>query len=201
VTDIFGTLGLDKPDISILDEGFLKQISCLPTKNLAAELLQRLLEDEIKSRGRKNVHQAKDFTNKLEEAIKKYRNRGLTTAQVIEELIKLAKEIAEAKPPEGVTEDEHAFYQALRENEAAVRELGDPILYALAHELTDKLRKSATIDWQKRKSARAKMRMLVKVLLSKYRYPPDNQPEAIERVIEQAELFADEWGVEYPTVR
>lgn len=200
VTDIYTTLGIDKPDISILDEGFLKQISCLPTKNLAAELLQRLLEDEIKSRGRRNILQAKEFTTKLQEAIAKYRNRGLTTAQVIDELIKLAKEIAEAKPPAGVSEDEHAFYQALRENESAVRELGDPVLFALAHELTEKLRKSATIDWQKRKSARARMKMLVKVLLSKYRYPPDNQPEAIERVIEQAELFADEWGVEYPTV-
>lgn len=200
VTDIYTTLNLEKPDISVLDENFLKQISEMPTKNLAAELLQRLIEDEIKSRSRKNVQQAKEFTSKLEEAINKYRNRGLTTAQIIEELINLAKEITAAKPPEGVSEDEYAFYQALCENESAVRELGDPILQALAHELTDKLRKSATIDWQKRKSARARMKMLVKVLLSKYRYPPDNQPEAIERVIEQAELFADEWGIEYPMV-
>ncbi|MCB5266192.1 MAG: type I restriction endonuclease subunit R [Candidatus Cloacimonetes bacterium] len=200
VTDIYGTLDIDKPDISILDENFLKQISELPTKNLAAELMQRLIEDEIRARGRKNVQQAKEFTSKLEEAINKYRNRGLTTAQVIEELINLAKEIVETQPPTGVSEDEYAFYQALCKNESAVRELGDPILYALAHELTDKMRKSATIDWQKRKSARARMRMLIKVLLTKYRYPPDKQPEAIELVIEQAELFADEWGVEYPTV-
>ncbi|MCG7882593.1 MAG: type I restriction endonuclease subunit R [Candidatus Thiodiazotropha endolucinida] len=200
VQDLFGTLGLEKPDISVLDESFLKQISEMPTKNLAAELLQRLIEDEVKARSRRNVVQAKEFTDKLEEAINKYRNRGLTTAQVIEELIQLAKEISAARPPEGMGEDEFAFYQALCENESAVRELGDPILRALAHELTDKMRKSATIDWQKRQSARARMRMLIKVLLTKYRYPPDKQPAAVEKVIEQAELFADEWGIEHPSV-
>ncbi|MFC1379669.1 MAG: DUF3387 domain-containing protein, partial [gamma proteobacterium symbiont of Clathrolucina costata] len=200
VQDLFGTLGLEKPDISVLDESFLKQISEMPTKNLAAELLQRLIEDEVKARSRRNVVQAKEFTDKLEEAIHKYRNRGLTTAQVIEELIQLAKEISAARPPEGMGEDEFAFYQALCENESAVRELGDPILRALAHELTDKMRKSATIDWQKRQSARARMRMLIKVLLTKYRYPPDKQPAAVEKVIEQAELFADEWGIEHPSV-
>ncbi len=200
VNDIFGTLGLDKPDISVLDEHFLKQIAAMPTKNLAAELLQRLISDEVKSRSRKNASQGKKFTDKLKEAINKYSNRGLTTAQVIKELLALAKEINGAKPPDGMGEDEYAFYQALCENESAVLELGDPILKALAHELTDKMRKSATIDWQKRNSARARMKMLIKVLLAKYRYPPDNQPEAIELVIEQAELFADEWGIERPGV-
>ncbi|WP_419611917.1 DUF3387 domain-containing protein, partial [Thiolapillus sp.] len=153
VQDLYRTLGLEKPDISVLDETFLQQISEMPTKNLAAELLQRLIEDEVKARSRKNVVQAKEFTKKLEEAINKYRNRALTTVQVIEELIQLAKEINEAKPPEGLTDEEFAFYQALVQNESAVRELGHPTLRALAHELTDKLRKSATINWQTRKSA------------------------------------------------
>ncbi|WP_419625291.1 type I restriction enzyme endonuclease domain-containing protein, partial [Thiolapillus sp.] len=178
VQDLYRTLGLEKPDISVLDESFLQQISEMPTKNLAAELLQRLIEDEVKARSRKNVVQAKEFTKKLEEAINKYRNRALTTVQVIEELIQLAKEINEAKPPEGLTDEEFAFYQALVQNESAVRELGHPALIALAHDLTDKLRKSATINWQTRKSARAEMIAMIKVLLARHRYPPDAQKEA-----------------------
>uniref|UniRef100_UPI003AF9D4D2 type I restriction endonuclease subunit R n=1 Tax=Thiolapillus sp. TaxID=2017437 RepID=UPI003AF9D4D2 len=198
VQDLYRTLGLEKPDISVLDESFLQQISEMPTKNLAAELLQRLIEDEVKARSRKNVVQAKEFTKKLEEAINKYRNRALTTVQVIEELIQLAKEINEAKPPEGLTDEEFAFYQALVQNESAVRELGHPTLRALAHELTDKLRKSATINWQTRKSARAEMIAMIKVLLARHRYPPDAQKEAVDRVVEQAELLADNWAFEHP---
>ncbi len=198
VTDLYKTLGVDKPDISVLDENFLKKLGEIPQKNLAAELLQRLIDDEIQARSRRNTTQAQKFSKKLMEAINKYSNRALTSAQVIEELIKLAHEIAADKPPEDMTEDEFAFYEALRENESAVREMGDPILKALAHELTDKLRKSATIDWQKRETARARMRLLVKVLLTKYKYPPDKQPEAVEKVIEQAELYADMWAIEHP---
>ena len=197
VTDLYKTLGVEKPDISVLDEVFLKKLGEIPQKNLAAELLQRLIDDEIQSRGRRNTTQAQKFSKKLTEAIQKYTNRGLTSAQVIEALIKLAHEIAADKPPADMTEDEFAFYEALRENESAVREMGAPILKALAHELTDKLRKSATIDWQKRETARARMRMLVKVLLTKYKYPPDKQPDAVEKVIEQAELYADLWAVEH----
>ncbi|WP_031596083.1 type I restriction endonuclease subunit R [Ferrovum myxofaciens] len=196
VTDLYKTLGIEKPDISVLDEIFLAKLAEIPQKNLAAELLQRLINDEIQSRGRRNTTQAQKFSKKLTDAIQKYTNRGLTSAQVIEELIKLAQEIAADKPPPGMTEDEFAFYEALRENESAVREMGDPILKALAHELTDKLRKSATIDWQKRETARARMRLLVKVLLTKYKYPPDKQPDAVEKVIAQAELYADLWAVE-----
>ncbi|MDP3247961.1 MAG: type I restriction endonuclease subunit R [Polaromonas sp.] len=194
VNDIFGTLGLGKPDISVLDEAFLAQIRSMPTKNLAAELLSRLVADLVKSRGAKNAMQGKAFTDRLEEAITKYQNRALTTAEVIEELIKLAKEINAAKPPEGLTEEEAAFYQALCENEAAVRELGHPSLKALAHELTEKLRQSATINWQNRRPARAKMLIMVKVLLAKYKYPPDKQVDATERVLMQAELLADNWA-------
>ncbi len=196
VTDLYKTLGVDKPDISVLDETFLKKLGEIPQKNLAAELLQRLIDDEIQARGRRNTTQAQKFSKKLTDAINRYTNRGLTSAQVIEELIKLAHEIAADKPPEDMTEDEFAFYEALRENESAVRDMGDPVLKALAHELTDKLRKSATIDWQKRDAARARMRLLVKVLLTKYKYPPDKQPEAVEKVIEQAELYADLWAFE-----
>lgn len=140
--------------------------------------------------------QGKEFTAKLEEAIAKYQSRGLTTVEVIEELIKLAKEINAAKPPDGMSEDEFAFYQALCENESAVREMGHPVLRALAQELTDKLRKSATINWQNRSSARAKMVAMVKVLLAKYRYPPDKQPQATEKLITQAELLADTWALD-----
>jgi type I restriction enzyme R subunit len=198
VNDIFATLGLGKPDISLLDEDFLKQIREMPTKNLAAELLERLLADQIKARGQKNAMQGKEFTRKLEEAIAKYQSRGLTTTQVIEELIKLAKEINAAKPPEGMSEEEFAFYQALIENESAVRELGHPVLRALAQELTDKLRKNATINWKNRKSARARMVAMVKVLLAKHKYPPDKQAEATDKVIAQAELLADTWAFEHP---
>ena len=198
VKDVFGTLGLGSPDISLLDEQFLAQIQKMPTKNLAAELLERLIADQVKARGQKNAMQAKEFTQKLEEAIAKYQNRALTTVEVIEELIKLAKEINAAKPPEGLTEEEFAFYQALIENESAVRELGHPVLRALAQELTDKLRKSATINWQNRKSSRARMLAMVKVLLAKHKYPPDAQPGATEKVIAQAELLADTWAFEHP---
>jgi type I restriction enzyme R subunit len=194
VNDIFATLGLGKPDISLLDEQFLKQIREMPTRNLAAELLERLLADQIKSRGQKNAIQGKEFTQKLEEAIAKYQNRGLTTAQVIEELITLAREINAARPPDGMSEEEFAFYLALSKNESAVREMGHPVLRALAQELTDKLRRSATINWQNRKDSRARMMAMIKVLLAKYKYPPDKQPEATEKVIEQAELLADTWA-------
>jgi type I restriction enzyme R subunit len=194
VNDIFATLGLGKPDISLLDEQFLKQIREMPTKNLAAELLERLLADQVKARGQKNAIQGKEFTRKLEEAIARYQNRGLTTAQVIEELIKLAQEINAARPPDGMSEEEFAFYQALIENESAVRELGHPVLRALAQELTDKLRRSATINWQNRKDSRARMMAMIKVLLAKHKYPPDKQAEATEKVIAQAELLADNWA-------
>jgi len=197
VTDLYKTLGIEKPDISVLDETFLRKLGEIPQKNLAAELLQRLINDEIQSRGRRNTTQAQKFSKKLTDAINRYTSRGLTSAQVIEELIKLAHEIGADKPPEDMSDDEFAFYEALRENESAVRDMGDPVLKALAHELTDKLRKSATIDWQKRDTARARMRMLVKVLLTKYKYPPDKQPDAVAKVIEQAELYADLWAIEY----
>ncbi|MES2682115.1 MAG: type I restriction endonuclease subunit R [Pseudomonadota bacterium] len=198
VQDVFGTLGLEKPSLSLLDDHFLEQIRQMPTKNLAAELLQRLIADEVKSRSARNVVQAKEFTDMLEQAILRYQNRALTTAQVIKELIEIAKVIHAARPPDGMTEDEFAFYQALVENQSAVEQLGHPVLRALAQELTDKLRKSATINWQNRTSARARMVAMVKVLLARHKYPPDKQQDATEKVIAQAELLADSWAFEHP---
>ena len=146
VTDLYSTLGVDNPGISVLDERFLAQIAKLPTKNLAAEVLQRIIDDEIRFRSRRNTTQGHKFSEKLTEAISKYRNRGLTTAQVIEELIQLAKEIDQHHPPRDMSEGEYAFYEALRGNEPAVRELGDRMLKSLAVELRHKLRASATFD-------------------------------------------------------
>lgn len=195
VNDIYATLGLEKPNISLLDEHFLAQIREMPTKNLAAELLSRLVGDQIKARAQKNAIQGKEFTQKLEEAINKYQNRGLTTVQVMEEIIKIAKELNEAKAPDGMSDEEYAFYQALAESESAVEQLGHPVLRALALELTEKLRKSASINWQNRKSARAKMMAMIKVVLKKHRYPPNNEQAATEKVITQAELLADTWAL------
>ncbi|MDT0618311.1 type I restriction endonuclease subunit R [Salinisphaera sp. P385] len=196
VRDLYEGLGIDKPDISLVDESFIAKLREMPQKNLAAELLQRLLDDKIKSRGSRNAALEVEFAKKLKDAIDKYRSRSLHSAEVIEELIQIAKELAEHKPPEGLTEEEAAFYQALIKNESAVRELGDPTLRALAQELTDKLRKSATINWHERQSARAGMRAMVKVLLKRYRYPPDKQEAATETVLSQAERLADTWAFE-----
>jgi type I restriction enzyme R subunit len=196
VNDIYGTLGLDKPDISLLDESFLEKIREMPTKNLAAELLSRLVADQVKARSQKNAIQGKEFTKKLEEAINKYQNRGLTTVEVMNKIIEIAKELNASRAPDGMTDEEYAFYQALSENESARDQLGHPVLKALALELTDKLRKSATINWQNRKSSRAKMMAMIKVLLKRHRYPPDNEKEATEKIITQAELLADNWAFE-----
>lgn len=196
VNDIYATLGLNKPDISLLDERFLAQVKEMKTQNLAAELLARLVGDQVKARSSKNAAQGKEFTVKLEEAINKYQNRGLTTIQVMERLIQIAKELNELRPPDNMSEEEYAFYQALSESKSARDELGEPVLKALALELTDKLRKSATINWQNRKASRAKMMAMIKVLLKNHRYPPDKEKEAIDKVITQAELLADNWAFE-----
>jgi type I restriction enzyme R subunit len=196
VNDIYNTLGIEKPDLSLLDERFLEKIRDMPTKNLAAELLSRLVEDQIKARGQKNAIQGKEFTQKLEEAITKYQNRGLTTVEVMNRIIEIAKELRESAAPDGMTDEEYAFYQALAENKSAMEHLGHPVLKALALELTDKLRKSATINWQNRQSARAKMMAMIKVLLKRHRYPPDNEKEATDKIIAQAELLADSWAFE-----
>ncbi len=197
VEDIFKLAGLERPDIGILSDAFLEEVRNLPQRNFAIELLQKLLNDEIKSRCRTNVLLEKKFSDRLLAALNRYRNRAIESAQVIEELIAMAKEFREAAKRGddlGLNESELAFYDALADNESAVRELGDDILKKIAHELTDKLHNNASVDWQKRESVRAKLRNLVRITLRRYKYPPDMQEAAIELVLKQAERLTEGWS-------
>ncbi|MGF6599676.1 type I restriction enzyme R subunit [Paraburkholderia sp. GAS448] len=197
VVDIFESVGLDKPNIGILDDDFLAEVQNLPEKNLAVELLERLLEGEIKSRFGGNVVQGKKFSELLANVITRYQNRSIETAQVMEELIEMAKKFREAASRGdqlGLNEDELRFYDALANNEASVRLLGDETLKKIAHELTESLRQNVSVDWEKRESVRAKLRLMVKRILRKYKYPPDQQEEAVQTVLQQAELLAVEWA-------
>ena len=195
VVDIFEAAGIEKPDLSILSDEFLLEVQGMTHKNLAIELLKKILNDEIKSRLRTNLVKSKKFLEMLETAIKKYQNNLLTTAQIIEELIRIAKEVKssdyDAKKL-GLSEAELAFYDALETNDSAVKVLGDEILKTIAREIADKVKTNATIDWTIRESARAKLMVLVKRTLTKYGYPPDKQQKAIDTVLKQAELIADE---------
>jgi len=196
VVDIFTAAGLDKPDISILSDEFLDEVRSLPHRNLAVETLRKLLEGEIKTRARSNVVQSRSFAAMLEESLRRYQNRAIEAAQVIEELICIAKDMRAAQERGeklGLSDDEIAFYDALASNESAVRELGDATLKAIAQELVIKVRESAAIDWTMRESVRAKMRVMIKRLLRKYKYPPDKQEEAVKLVIEQAEVLSEGW--------
>jgi type I site-specific restriction-modification system R (restriction) subunit len=196
VVDIFESVGLDKPNIGILDEKFLAEIKNLPERNLAVELLERLLEGEIKSRFASNVVQEKKFSELLSNVITRYQNRAIETAQVMEELIAMAKKFKEAAnrgEELGLTEDELRFYDALANNEAAVRMLGDETLRSIAHELTENLRRNISVDWAVRESVRASLRLMVKRVLRKYKYPPDQQDEAVATVLQQAERLSAEW--------
>ena len=197
VIDIFQAAGLKKPDVSILSDDFLAEVKGMPQKNLAVELLKKLLQGEIKTRKRKNVVQARSFSEMLEQSILRYQNRAIETAQVIEELLKLAKEVREsARRGEklGLTEDELAFYDALETNDSAVQVLGDDTLRTIAHELAEKVRNNVTIDWKIRENVRAKLRVLVKRILRKYGYPPDMQEKATQTVLEQAEVLSEFWA-------
>ena len=196
VVDIFAAAGLDKPDISILSDEFLAEVRALPQKNLALETLKKLLQDEIKVRLRKNVVQSRAFSEMLEEAMRKYHNRAIAAAQVIEELIAIAKEMREAQrrgEKLGLSEDETAFYDALAANESAVEVLGNETLKKIAQELVDSVRKNVTVDWSRRENARAHLRVLVKRILRKYGYPPDKQEKATELVLEQTEVLCSDW--------
>jgi len=198
VIDIFAAAGLKKPDISILSDEFLAEIRGLPQRNLAVEMLRKLLEGEIKTRGRKNIVQARSFSEMLENSIRRYQNRAIETAQVIEELIALAKDLreADARGEElGLTEDEIAFYDALEVNDSAVKVLGDETLRIIAQELLRAVRNNVTIDWTVRENVRAQMRVMVKRILRRYGYPPDRQARATELVLEQAEVLCKEWAV------
>lgn len=196
VVDIFDAAGLDKPNIGILDEDFLNEVRNLPERNLAVELLERLLEGEIKTRFATNIVQQTKFSDLLANVVKRYQNRSIETAQVIEELIAMAKkfkEAAERGADLGLNADELAFYDALANNEESLRELGDETLKKIAHELAESLRKNITVDWAVRDSVRASLRLLVKRILRKYKYPPDQQNDAIELVLQQAQTLGEAW--------
>ena len=197
VVDIFDAVGLDKPNIGLLDDEFLAQVKNLPEKNLAVELLERLLEGEIKSRFGSNVVQEKKFSDLLGNVIKRYQNRSIETAQVMEELVEMAKKFREAASRGellGLTEDEVRFYDALATNESAVKELTDETLKKIAHELTENLRQNLTVDWSERESVRAKLRLMVKRILRKYKYPPDLQEAAVDLVLQQAQTLGESWA-------
>jgi type I restriction enzyme R subunit len=197
VIDIFAAAGLKKPDISILSDQFLDEMRGLPHKNLAIELLHKLLNDEIKLRARSNLVQARSFAEMLEQAVRAYQNRAIESAQVIEELIALAKEIREANrrgEQMGLSEEEIAFYDALETNDSAVKVLGDDTLRAIARELVETVRNNVSIDWTVRESVRARLRVMVKRVLRKHGYPPDKQEKATQTVLEQAELLCQDWA-------
>jgi len=199
VIDIFAVAGIKKPDISILSDEFLEEIKGMKQKNLALETLKKLLNDEIKVTSRRNIVQARSFAQMLEETIRKYQNRTIETAQVIAELINLAKDFREAQKRGeklNLSEDELAFYDALANNESAVEVLGDETLKKIARELTVIIRNNTTIDWTLREGVKANLRVLVKRQLRKYGYPPDKQEEATKLVLEQAALASENFVAE-----
>ncbi|MDE0177064.1 MAG: type I restriction endonuclease subunit R [Gammaproteobacteria bacterium] len=197
VVDIFAAAGLGKPDISILSDEFLAEVRGMPHRNLAVELLQKLLKGELTTRRRKNLVQARSFAGMLEEALRRYQNRAVAAAQVIEELIELARNMrkADARGEElGLSDDELAFYDALETNDSAVKVLGDETLRDIARELVEKVRSNVTIDWTLRENVRAKLRVLVKRTLRKHGYPPDKREKATKTVLEQAEHLSAAWA-------
>jgi len=197
VVDIFAAAGLKKPDISILSDEFLAEVRGMPQRNLAVELLRKLLAGEIKIRSRRNVVQARSFAELLEQAVRKYQNRAIETALVIEELIQLAKDMRAANARGEalhLSEDELAFYDALETNDSAVKVLGEPTLVKIARELVETVKKNVTIDWTIRENVRAQLRVIVKRILRKYGYPPDKQEKATQTVLEQAEVLSELWA-------
>jgi type I restriction enzyme R subunit len=196
VIDVFTAAGLPKPDISILSEQFLAEVRGLKHKNVAAELLEKLLKDELKVRSKRNLVQAQVFSEKLKKTLNAYHNRAISTMQVIEELIQLAKDLdaaTKAGKEMGLTDDEKAFYDALAANDSAVTAMGDAKLRVIAAELITQVKKSVSIDWTVRESARAKIKVMVKRILNKHGYPPDLQEDAVRTVLAQAELLCAEW--------
>jgi type I restriction enzyme R subunit len=199
VIDIFAAAGLPKPDISILSDAFLGDIRNLPQKNLAVELLERLLRDDIRVRMRKNLVQSRAFSDILERSLRAYQNRAVEAAQVIEHLIDLAKQVRAARSRGEVlhlTEDELAFYDALEVNDSAVAILGDEALRDIARELVKSVRANTTIDWTVKETVRAKLRVTVRRILRRHGYPPDKQEQATQTVLKQAELLSSDWALE-----
>ena len=197
VLDVFAAAGLDKPDISVLSDEFLAEVRGMPQRNLAVELLQKLLRGEISTKRRKNVVQARSFAEMLEQTLRRYQNRAIEAAQVIEELIQLAREMREANARGerlGLDEDELAFYDALEANDSAVQVLGDDTLRDIARELVETVRRNVTIDWTLRENVRARLRVLVRRILRIHGYPPDKQEKATRTVLEQAEVLSEGWA-------
>ena len=195
VSDIFTIAGLNKLDISILSEEFLKEVQKMPHKNLAVELLNKLINDEVKSKFRTNLVKQRKFSDLLTNSLMKYNNRSIEAAQVIDELIEMAKEFKkdlEKSKELNLSTAENAFYDALSNNESAEELMGEEVLVQIAVEIADKLRKNVTVDWSVRESVRARLRLLVKNLLRKYKYPPDKQDEAVDLVLSQAEVISRE---------
>jgi type I restriction enzyme R subunit len=193
VVDIYKLAGIETPELSILSDEFLDSLAHKDKPNLQMGLLRRLLSDQIKTVQRSNVVQGRKFSEQLEEAVFRYTNRSLTTAEIIAELVKLAKEMRDQSTRHerlGLTEAEAAFYDAIVQNDAAVLEMGDETLKTIAAELVTSVRQSATIDWNLKESVQATMRAKVRRLLAKYDYPPDLEEKAVELALEQAELFA-----------
>ncbi len=196
IIDIFEAAGIQKPELSILSEGFLAEVKEMPQKNLAFEALKKLLNDEIRFISKKNIVQGKSFMELLDKTIKRYTNKSVEAAQVIEELIELARKVREEKSrgkQQNLTDDELAFYDALGVNDSAVQVLGNETLRKIALELTQMIRHSVTIDWTQRESVQAELRLKVKKILRKYGYPPDKQEKATQTVLAQAELIAKDW--------
>ena len=197
IVDILQAAGLETPDISILSDEFLAEVQGMEKKNLAMEALRKLINGEIRSRSRVNVVETRAFSDRLEEAIARYHTNALTTAEVIQELIELARDIRAAHQrgeAEGLSQEEISFYDALAQNESAVEVMGNDQLRVIAHELLSSLKSNASVDWQHRESARARMRILVKHILRKYGYPPDLQDAAVQTVLQQAEVLSARWA-------
>jgi type I restriction enzyme R subunit len=197
IIDIMKAAGIDSPGISVLSDEFLAEVRDLDKKNLAIEALKKLINGEVRSQAQRNVTQSRGFTERLEAAIARYHANALTTVQVLEELIKLAKDIraARARGEEtGLSDEEVAFYDALAQNNSACDVMGEPALRVIAHELVASLRTSVTVDWVHREASRARMRVLVKRILRKYGYPPDLQDAAVQTVLQQAEALSAEWA-------
>jgi len=198
IVDILAAAGIKSPDISILSDEFLAEVQQMEKKNLALEALRKLINDGIRSRSKANVVQAKAFSERLGDAVARYHANAITTAEVLQELIQLAKDIRAARQrgeESGLSDEEIAFYDALAENESALQMMGDDKLKLIAHELLMSLRENVSVDWAHRDSARARMRVLVKRILRKYGYPPDLQDTAVQTVLQQAEALSSGWSV------
>jgi type I restriction enzyme R subunit len=198
IVDILSAAGLKSPDISILSDEFLAEIQQMEKKNLALEALKKLLNDEISSRSKSNIVESKQFSDRLSEAVARYHTNAISTVEVLQELINLARDIREARgrgEDEGLSDDEIAFYDALAQNESAVDVMGNDSLKIIAHELLEGLKTNITVDWSRRDSARARMRVLVKRILRRHGYPPDLQDAAIQTVLQQAEALSEQWAI------